>query len=253
MRFLKGLGLAMVCLMPLGTLAAEIKVMASTGVSSMFQKLIPEFERSSGHRVLISYDTSNIIMGKVAAGESADLLVLTAPLIDQLTARGKLKTGSRVDLARSGIGVAVREGAPLPDISSVEGFKQTLLQAKSVAYTATGASGVYFSGLVDRLGIGPQVNAKSIKPAGGIVAELVAKGDADVCIQMISELQGVPGARYLGPLPQALQMYTVFSLGVDAQSRNSEATRQLTEFLITPAAIRVYEAAGMERVANQAP
>ncbi|NBO01048.1 MAG: ABC transporter substrate-binding protein, partial [Betaproteobacteria bacterium] len=115
--------------------AADIKVMASTGVSAMFQQLLPVFERNTGHKVLISYDTSNIIIRKINAGDTADLVVLTAPLIDQLAQQGRVVPGSRVDLARSGIGVAIRAGAPRPDISSVEAFKQFLLQAKSVTYT----------------------------------------------------------------------------------------------------------------------
>jgi molybdate transport system substrate-binding protein len=225
---------------------AEIKVMASTGVSAMFQKLIPQFESSTGHKVLITYDTSNIIMRKMASGEGADVVVLTAPLIDQLTQQAKVSPGSRKDLARSGIGVATREGAARPDITSVEAFKQTLLQARSVAYTATGASGIYFANLTERMGIAPQVRAKALTPAGGIVAELVAKGEAELCIQMVSELKGVPGTTFLGPLPQELQMYTVFSAGLMAGSTQVAAGQALLEFLSSPASVAVYVAAGME-------
>ena len=227
--------------------AADIKVMASTGVSAMFQQLLPVFERNTGNKVLISYDTSNIILRKINAGDTADLVVLTAPLIDQLAQQGRVVPGSRVDLARSGIGVAIRAGAPRPDISSVEAFKQFLLQAKSVTYTATGASGIYFANVTEKLGIGPQVKAKAITPAGGIVAELVAKGEAELGVQMISELQGVPGTVYLGPLPPEIQLFTVFSAGLFAGSSQTTAAKSLAEFLISPDAIKVYQAAGMER------
>ena len=227
--------------------AADIKVMASTGVSAMFQQLLPVFERNSGHKVLISYDTSNIIIRKINAGDTADLVVLTAPLIDQLAQQGRVVPGSRVDLARSGIGVAIRAGAPRPDISSVEAFKQFLLQAKSVTYTATGASGIYFANVTEKLGIGPQVKAKAITPAGGIVAELVAKGEAELGVQMISELQGVPGTVYLGPLPPEIQLFTVFSAGLFAGSAQTTAAKSLAEFLISPDTIKVYQSAGMER------
>ena len=230
-----------------GTWAADIKVMASTGVSAMFQQLLPVFERNTGHKVLISYDTSNIILRKIQAGDTADLVVLTAPLIEQLTQQGRIVPGSRVDLARSGIGVAIRAGAPRPDISSVEAFKQFLLQARSVTYTATGASGLYFASVTEKLGIAPQIKAKAITPAGGIVAELVAKGEAELGIQMISELQGVPGTVYLGPLPTEIQLFTVFSAGLFAGSAQVAPAKALAEFLTSADAIKVYQAAGMER------
>lgn len=238
------------CLLVLAHLnswAADIKVMASTGVSSMFQQLLPAFERSTGHKISVSYDTSNIILRKLNAGETADLVVLTAPLIDQLTQQGRVVAGTRVDLARSGIGVAIRAGAPRPDIGSVEAFKQFLLQAKSVTYTATGASGQYFASVTEKLGIGPQIKAKAITPAGGIVAELVAKGEAELGIQMISELQGVPGTVYLGPLPSEIQLFTVFSAGLLSGSAQTSSAQALAQFLTSPPAIQVYEAAGMQR------
>ena len=227
--------------------SADIKVMASTGVSSMFQQLIPVFERNTGHKVSVSYDTSNIILRKLNAGETADLVVLTAPLIDQLIQQGRVVAGSRMDLARSGIGVAIRAGAPRPDIGSVEAFKHMLLQAKSVTYTATGASGQYFASVTEKLGIGPQIKAKAITPAGGIVAELVAKGEAELGIQMISELQGVPGTVYLGPLPSEIQLFTVFSAGLLSGSAQTSSAQALAQFLTSPPAIQVYEAAGMQR------
>ena len=243
-----GIALVLWALSSLPTSGAEIKVLASTGVSAMFKQLIPQYEKASGHQVVISYDTSNLIISKIGAGQTADLVVLTAPLIDQLARQGKVQAGSRVDLAQSGIGVAVREGAPKPDIASVPAFRQTLLQVKSVAYTATGASGIYFANLTEKLGIAPEIRAKALTPAGGIVAELVAKGEAELCIQMISELKGVAGTTFLGPLPAELQLYTVFSAGLMANGPQATLAQELARYLSSPEALKVYEAAGMERV-----
>lgn len=226
--------------------ANDITVIASTGMSTLFKQMIPAFERSSGHKVLISYDTSNIILGRINAGETGDMVVLTSPVIDSLTKQGKLVAGSRVDLAKSGVGVAIRSGAVKPDISSPEAFKRTLLAAKSIAYTATGASGIYFAGVTEKMGIGAEVKAKAKTPAGGHVAELVAKGEAELAVQMISELRGVPGAEYLGPLPGELQMFTVFSAGMFPGAKQAEAAQTLIRFLTTPDAARVYQSNGME-------
>jgi molybdate transport system substrate-binding protein len=132
---------------------ADLSIISSTGVSSIMHELIPAYERATGQRVSISYDTSNIIMDRLKRGESADLVILTAPLIDNLTQQGRLQAGSRTDMAKSGIGVAVKAGAPRPDISSVEAFRQTLLDTPSVAFTGTGASGQYFAGLVEKMAL----------------------------------------------------------------------------------------------------
>jgi molybdate transport system substrate-binding protein len=226
--------------------AADIKVLASTGVSSVLKELIPAFERASGHKVAITYDTSNIVMGRIKGGEGGDLVILTAPAIDDLAKQGKVAAGSRADLARSGIGVVIRAGAPRPDIGSAEGLRRTLLAAGSVTYTATGASGIYFAGVTEKLGIGREVKAKAKTPPGGHVAELVAKGEAELGVQMISELRGVPGAEYIGPLPGDLQMFTVFSAGLFNGAKEAEAARALVRFLTTPEAVKVYQAGGME-------
>lgn len=240
------LGLVWLACLSSASWAAELKVISSTGMSTMFRQLIPGFEQASGHKVAISYDTSNIILRRIQNGETADLVVLTAPLIDQLAQQGKVLPGSRVDLARSGIGVAIREGAPQASIATMDAFKAFLLQAKSVTYTATGASGIYFAGVTEKMGIAPDIRAKAITPAGGHVAELVAKGEAEVGIQMISEIKGVPGTVFLGPLPSEIQLFTVFSAGLFAQGKETPAARALVQFLTTPAAMQVYQASGMQ-------
>jgi molybdate transport system substrate-binding protein len=228
--------------------AAEITLMASTGVSSMMKALLPEFEKQTGHRIIASYDTSNIMMKRLQSGEATDLIILTAPLVDEVIQKGKVAVGGRTDIAKSGIGIAIQSGKAKPDISNAEALKKTLLEASSIAYTGTGASGIYFSKLVDQLGIGEQVRAKAKTPPGGIIAEIIAKGDAEIGVQMISELTGVKGTEYIGPLPGQLQLYTVFSIGQMKNSKEVEAGKALTKFLTSPEAINVYKKQGMEAI-----
>ena len=228
--------------------AADITLLASTGVSSMMKVVIQDFEKQTGHHVKVSYDTSNLLMKRIQSNESVDLVILTAPLIDELMQSGKVQAGSRVDLAKSGIGVAIQSGKTKPDISSPESLKKALLETTSVAYTATGASGIYFSKVIDQLGIGEQVRAKSKTPAGGIIAEIVAKGDAEMGVQMISELTGVKGTQLVGPLPGNLQMFTVFSAGVMKDAKDPQLLQSLIKFLTTPESLAVYKKQGMEPI-----
>ena len=228
--------------------AADITLLASTGVSSMMKVVLLEFEKKTGHNIKVSYDTSNLLIKRIQSGESVDLVILTAPLIDELTQSGKITSGSRLDLAKSGIGVAIQSGKTKPDISSPESLKKALLETNSVAYTATGASGIYFAKVIDQLGIGDQVRAKSKTPAGGIIAEIVAKGDAEMGVQMISELTGVKGTQLLGPLPGNLQMFTVFSAGMIQDAKDPQLVKSLMQFLITPESVAVYKRQGMEPI-----
>ncbi len=237
---------ALVLLQSTGAGAAEIKLLASTGVSTVMKQLIPVFERSSGHKVNVTYDTSNILLGHIKGGETADLIILTAPVIDELTAQGKVAPGSRTDFARTGVGVAVRTGAPKPDISSVDAFRRALLNAKSITYTTTGASGIYFAGVIEKLGIAAEVKAKAKTPTGGHVADLVANGEAEMGVQLTSEVRGVPGTDYLGPLPAELQMYTVFSVGLFPGAKETEAAKALIRFLTSQEAARAFQAGGFE-------
>jgi len=224
--------------------AAEIRVLCSTGMSSAMSVLVPEFERASGHKLSIAYDTANLLMGRIKGGEAADLAILTAPAIDELAKQGKV--GGRTDLARSGVGISVRSGAPKPDIGSVEALKRALLNAKSIAYTTTGASGVYFAALIERLGIAEQVQAKAKLRPGGAVGELVARGEAEMAVQQIPELMSVAGTELVGPLPPEVQYVTVFSAGVLAGAKEAEAAQALVNFLSAPAAAQVLKAKGME-------
>ena len=224
--------------------AADIKVLSSNGMHSVLHDVVPEFERASGHRLSIVYDTANAIHNRIKSGETADLVILTAPVIDELTKQGRVVAGGNRDLASSGVGIAVRAGAPKPDISTVEALKRALLNAKSIAYTGTGASGIYFAGVIERLGIAAQVKAKARIPAGGLVGELVARGEAEMAVQQIPELMSVPGIDLVGPLPPELQNITVLRAGIIADA--APAAQALLEFLYTPGVARVIKAKGMQ-------
>lgn len=226
--------------------AAEIRVLSTNGVRSALVEMLPEFERATGRKVSIAYDTANLLLGRIKSGESADLAILTRPTIDELIKQGKIGAGGGKHLARSGVGVSVRAGLPKPDIGSADALKRALLDAKSIAFTKTGASGIHFAKVVERLGIADQVNAKAKVPAGGSVGELVATGEAEMAVQQIPELLAVPGIQYVGPLPPELQNFTVFCAGVLTGARHPEAAKALLDFLRTPAAARVFKAKGME-------
>lgn len=239
------LGVAMAALAAPGANAAEIKILGTTLMHSILDELAPAFERATGHKFSPALDTTNLIMGRIKNGETADVAILTVQAIDELTKQGKLSPDGRVDVARSTVGVAVLAGAPKPDVSSVEAFKKTLLAAKSVAYTTSGASGLYFQGLLDRLGIADAIKAKAVTQPGGAVAELVVKGRAELAIQQIGELLAVPGVQ-VQPLPSEIQYTTAFAAGMFAGARDPEAAKALLKFLTSPPAAAAIKAKGMQ-------
>jgi molybdate transport system substrate-binding protein len=226
--------------------AAEIKVLSTNAVTAVLDELGPVFERETGHKLVIHYDVANILRNQILAGEQFDVAIVTGPATEELLKQGKLAAGSRGDIARSGVGVAVRAGAPKPDISTAEAFKRTMLAAKSVAYTTQGASGIYFTSVLQRLGIAEEMKSKSKVQQGGSVGEVVAKGEAELAVQQISELLRVPGIELVGPFPPALQNFTLFSAGVSAGAKEPEAAQTLIKFLTAPSALPVIKAKGME-------
>ena len=228
------------------TNATAIKVLASGAVKSVMPELALNFERCHGYKLMISSASSNMIMSRINGGETADLAILSASSIDELEQRGKVVTNSCADLATSSIGVAVRTGSPRPDISSVEAFTRFLLNAKSVAYTMTGASGVHFCSVIERLGISGPMTVKARIIPSGLVGELVAKGEAEVGIQMISEIMSVSGAELVGPLPAELQRIIMFSAGVLTEARQPDGARALIKFFSTPTAKQIFKAKGLE-------
>ena len=226
-------------------LADEFKVLSTTGMKSALTVLIPQFEKSSGHRIAIVYDTGNNVVTRMKKGETADLVVLTGPSMDDAVKLGKV-AGSPVVLARSGIGLGSRAGTPKPDIRTVDGLKKALLDAKSIAYSTTGASGIVFEKLIDKLGIGEQVRAKAKRPTGGGASEMVAKGEAEMSVQQGPEILDVPGVQLVGLLPNEVQHYTPFPAAATADSKHPAAAKQFIAFLSTPAAARAMRAKGME-------
>ena len=230
-------------------MASAIKVLASNSIRAVMGELIPQFERASGCKVSVSYDPAKVMLARIQKGETADLVITGSGAIDELVRQGRVLAESRRKLARCSVGVAVRAGAPKPDIGSVEALKRVLLGARSVAYTQEGASGMHFSGVIERLGIAEEVQAKAVRQPGGLIGELVAAGKAEIAIQQIPELMAVPGIELVGPLPAEIQLVTVSSAGVFADAGDAEAASGFIRFLLTPAAARVMKAKGLEPMA----
>jgi molybdate transport system substrate-binding protein len=233
--------------------AADIHVMTSGGFTAAYNELVPAFERATGHKVITAYgasmgDAPDAIPNRLARKERADIVILAAPALDALISQGKVQAGSRVALVRSLIGMAVRAGAPKPDIGSVDALRRTLLDARSIAYSAS-ASGVYISTeLFQRLGISGQVAGKSTKILSERVGAVVARGDAELGFQQVSELLPVPGIDYVGPLPDEVQRVTVFSAGIAADATEQDAARALIRFFTTAAAAPVIRKTGLEPI-----
>lgn len=229
--------------------AGEIKLLTTGAMRPVVDALVPSFEAATGHKVALDNATAGALAKRIEAGEDFDLVILTPPVLDDLGKRGKI-SGGRVDLAKVGIGVAVKEGAATPDIGTVEAFRQALIAAKSVAYIdpkAGGSSGVYFDRLLDRLGIGEEVRAKARLKSGGHIADLVASGEAELAVHQISEILPVKGVRLVGPLPAALQNSTVYAAGVSAAAKDPAAAQALLAHLAGPSAAEVLRAKGMEK------
>jgi molybdate transport system substrate-binding protein len=231
----------------------EIKVMTSGAFTAPYLEIVPRFERTTQYKIVTSYGASmgnapDSIPMRLERGEPVDVVILARPALDKLVNQGEVVPGSRVDLVRSSIGIAVRAGARKPDIGSVAALKRTLLEAKSIAYSDS-ASGVYLSTeMFQRLGIASQIADRCKRIAGEPVGAVVARGDAELGFQQISELLPVPGIDYVGPLPPEVQKVTVFSAGVAIRSKHPAAARALIEFLASPAAIPAITKSGLEPV-----
>jgi molybdate transport system substrate-binding protein len=223
-----------------------MKVLCTNGVKAVTVELLPAVERTIGLSVDVDYASTNMLMDKIGGGETGDLAVLSAEAVDSLIEKGVLKKGSRVDLARSSIGVAVRRGVAGPDIGTVDALKAALLAAKSVLYSKTGISGVYMPQLMLKLGIADQIAKKAVSPSSGTVGEALARGEAEIALQQISELLPVAGIKVVGPLPSAVQLVTVFSAGTFASAAEPRAARMLVGELTSNAARSLYTAKGLE-------
>ena len=228
------------------SMAAEIKVLSGNGARGAIVELIARFERASGHKVNLEFHVNPEVKQKIEAGEAFDVAILNPPVLDDLIKQGRVVANTRAVIGRSGIGVGIRESAPKPDISSVAAFKRTLLNAKSVAYPADGASGKYFVSLVDRLGITAEMKTKLRPMPGDYNVEVVADGAAELVVVVASRISGVPGVALVGRIPEELQTWIGFTAGVGTAARQPEAARALVRFLTAPEAEPVIKSMGIE-------
>ena len=235
--------------------ADEIKVMISGGMTAPYKALMPKFESLTGHHVSTAYGpsmgtTENAIPVRLARGEAADVLIMVGDALGKLTDQGKVVAASRVDLVRSPIGVAVKAGASKPDISTVERLRQALISAKSVAYSDS-ASGVYVENeLFKRLGLAEAMKGKARMIPAEPVAAVVARGEAELGFQQVSELLPIPGAEVVGKIPSDVQKITVFSAGLLAGAEHAKAGADLIKFLASPEARPALEKAGLEPISG---
>jgi molybdate transport system substrate-binding protein len=223
----------------------ELKIFGSRVTKMIVEDVGPQFEQATGHHLVVLSDVAAVMKRRIEAGEPFDLAVLVNFQADEMIKKGKLASDTRADIMKAGIGVAVRRGAPLPDISTVEAFKQTLLAAKSITYLKEGASTIYLDGLFARMGIAEQLRPKTIKPDTESVSEAVAAGDVELGMIVIPNIISVPGAQLVGPIPEEVQSYIVFTAAVAANSPHQQAARDLIAFLKSPAAIAAIKAKGM--------
>ena len=226
--------------------AAEIKVISSVGVKAVLEELTPQFERTSGHKVNITFGTAVPLKRQIDGGESFDVVILTPALVDDLVKQGKVATGTSANVSKSGIGVAIRAGSPKPDIGSTEAFKRSVLNAKSIAYSKEGQSGTAMARIMERLGIAEEMKPRTVlETRSGLTAANVVEGKADLAFVLISEILPIAGTELAGPLPADLQNYVVFTAGVRA-TKDAAAAKAFIDFLKAPAAAPVLKAKGME-------
>jgi len=226
--------------------AAEIKMLISNALKSTMEELAPQYEKASGDKLVITFGAAAELKTSIEKGEAVDLAILTTATADDLIKAGKLVAAGRVDIARAGAGVAARKGAPKPDISTTEGFKHALLEAKSIAYVGAGATAPYVKSLFDRLGLADQVQPKlRVQPTSNPAAKAVANGEAELGITQISEILPYAGAELVGPLPPEIQLYTTYPAALAADTKHADGARAVIKFLTGPAAIAVLKAKGL--------
>jgi molybdate transport system substrate-binding protein len=229
--------------------AAEVKLLSASALHPAIDALIPDFEKSSGHKITVAYGTAGAVADRVQKGEAADIVISSVPMIDQLQAQGKVVAGDRVIIAKVGVGAFVRKGSAKPDISSVDTFKRSMLAARSIAYpdpAGGGASGIYVASLLERLGIAAEMKSKTKLSTLGTLYASVASGEVEIGFNQVSEILAQPTVELAGPLPPAIQNYTQFLPGIVTGSRQTDAARDLVTFLYSPAAKTVLKAKGFE-------
>jgi molybdate transport system substrate-binding protein len=227
-------------------LQLSLRVLCTLGLRGLFDEIAPGLE-ARGLYFAPSYGATNVLLPKITSGENADVAILTDAVIEGLIEHGTLAAGSRRDLARSSIGIAVKAGAPKPDIQTPERFKQALIAAKSIAFSRSGASGIHFANLIGQLGIADEV-ARKARIFDGVVGQLAANGEVEIAVQQVSELKLVSGIDIVGALPEPLQKVTVFSAGIFAASARPAASALLIEALRTPSVAAVMRKQGLEPI-----
>jgi molybdate transport system substrate-binding protein len=229
---------------------AELVVFSTIGVRSAAELLFAQFDQASGHTLAVTWGTAPMLVKRIEDGDTADVVVLSRSGIDALQKQDKIAAGSDVTLASSGVGIAVKAGAPKPDISTAEALKKTLLAAKSIAYSepsAGGASGVYFAKLLERMGIAEQMKPKTkYPPPGGFSANLLMTGEAELAVQQKPELLHVAGVEIVGLLPGDLNVVTEFAVAIMTGNKNGEAGKALIKMLQSPDAIAVFRSKGLD-------
>jgi len=242
-----GLAISVILLQATTAAAAEITVLCSNGIKAVMEDLVPQFERATKHKVVVKFGLAAVLKRQIEAGEPFDLAILTPPLIDEVIKQGKIAADTRAVIARAGLGIMIRAGSKKPDISTADAFKRALLAARSIAYAKEGASGVYFAGLIQKLGIAEGLKAKSkLTATGEEVGEAVARGEVEFGVLPLSEILPVRGAELGGMFPADVQSYIVMVAGVSASAKQSSAAKDLIMFLKAPAALPTIKAKGME-------
>jgi molybdate transport system substrate-binding protein len=240
--------LATLTVVPVAAQAETIKVLTGGAFKQVVVALVPGFEARTGHKVEVQNDTAGALQKRIAGGETFDLAVITPAVLKPLAAQGHVVEGSITPLAKVAIGVAVKTGAPQPRIGDVDEFKQAVLGARKVAYidpAAGGSSGIYLDGLFQRMGIADQVRAKAVLVPGGLVADRLVTGEADLAIHQISEIIPVKGVTLVGPLPEAIQNYTTYAGALGSRAAHAEAARALLATFSSPEAAEILRAKGM--------
>jgi molybdate transport system substrate-binding protein len=229
--------------------AAEIKVLSAGAFKQVVLALVPGFEKQTGHKVSVDNGTAGELKKRIEGGEAFDVTIITPAVIDELTAAGKIATGTKTTLASVGVGVMVKAGAPKPDISTVEAFKKAVLAAKTVAYidpASGGSSGVYLEKLFEKMGIADQVKPKAKLKKGGYVADLIVSGEAELGIHQISEIVPVKEVTLVGPLPKEIQNTTTYAGGLSPSPKDKDAAAAFLKYLAGPDAAAVLKSKGMD-------
>jgi molybdate transport system substrate-binding protein len=242
-----GMALAVLSTQGIAAQAAEIKIIAGTVMTPVFGELGPEFERATGHKLVIKYGVTGEMKRQIEGGEAFDLAIVSSALLDDLIKQGKIAADSRTPFARVGMGVGVRAGGPKPDVNSLDAFKRALLNAKSVTYAPEGATGIQLAKVMEQLGITEQMKAKTKPQTDPVnIAKAVAAGDAELGFALTSILLSVPGVELAGLFPAELQNWFVNTAGVSTAAKQPDAAKAMIKHLTTPAAAAVIKAKGME-------